>query len=375
MPEKLKNTFIFIAACFICLIGIEIALRMFGDEVLAMGNQFRFYQFDEKLGWRNAPGTDGYLARSEYRVKVDINSLGMRDREPLPKTPELRRIAAMGDSFTWGIGGEYGKRYTEVLEELLPHVDVLNYGVSGYGTTQHLVQLDRVLAEKPDYVILAFCLSNDVMEALTPFRNGYNKPFAHRTVGGVTEVTGYPLINTRAMGVQLIAADSDIRLVSLFNLIRKKLAGPVPGSDDPRFRTKFTMVGDSQLYTPDVYLTAEQRQQKAVAFEIVADLLSEMNRKITAEVGPGRFLVALVPTKMEVLPQDVPSNEDGREMGDQLISRLNERGIKYLDPRGRFSASHFWRRDGHWNADGHRLFADILAEYIRAEETTIRPLD
>jgi hypothetical protein len=355
------NALVFLGACIIALIGIEIALRIFGDDVLAMGNQFLFYQFDDELGWSNRPNTTGYFARAEYRNQIRINSLGMRDREPLPISEGLFRIAVLGDSFVWGVGADYGERFTEILEKNLERAEVLNYGVSGYGTTQEFIQLDTVLAGKPDYVILAFTLSNDVMESVSSFRTGYNKPFARRGKDRGVEITGYPLINGKAMGPALVGVGSDIRLFALFNMLRAKLNGPNPATKDPRFKTDFT-IGDLQLYTRDENLTEEQKQQKHAALDIVADLIAEMRAKVEDRLGNGRFLVAFVPTKLEIFPSKIQANE----MGDQLLARLRARGIDVLDPRELFSPEDFWRRDGHWNAQGHQLFAKVLGNYLWA---------
>lgn len=360
--KRLRDAAIFAVACMISLAGMETALRLYGDDVLAMGNQFRFYRFDEELGWSNTPNASGHFARSEYRHFIQINSAGMRDREPLPADGRVRRVAVMGDSFTWGVGADYGERFTEVLEQSLPEVDVLNYGVSGYGTTQHLVQLKTVLAERPDMVVLALCLSNDVSEALEPFRNGYNKPFARRDAAGGVEVVGYPLVNIKAMGDDLVGADSSLRLIILANLIRRKFAAPHPALSDPRFRSSLSIGGE--LYTPDELLVPKDVARKHEAFNIEAELLSRMNAMTERAIGPGRFLVAFVPTKMESIPEVAPSNERGGEMGDQLRVRLDRMGIAVLDVRDRFGAEHFWRRDGHWNVMGHRLFAASLAERL-----------
>lgn len=359
MKLPLRSALVFLGACVVALIGIEIALRMYGDDVLAMGNQFLFYQFDGKLGWSNRPNTTGHFARSEYRLDIRINSVGMRDREPLPESAGLSRIAVLGDSFVWGVGAEYGQRFTEVLETLRPNTDVLNYGVSGYGTTQELIQLDQVLAAKPDYVILAITLSNDVTEAVSSFRTGYNKPFARRGQDGRVEIAGYPLINVKAMGPKLVGADSDIRLLALFNLARGLLSETNPALSDPRFKTDFT-IGDSQLYTPDAELTADERRQKHAALDIVADLVAAMSLKVEQRLGKGRFLAAFVPTKLEIF---LPPSK-ARETGDQLLARLRSRNIDVLDPRDQFAANDFWRGDGHWNAEGHQLFAKILGAYL-----------
>jgi lysophospholipase L1-like esterase len=359
MRESVKNAIVFFGACVVSLGGMEISLRMFGGEVLAMGNQFLFYQFDKRLGWSNIPNADGYFARAEYRIHVHINSLGMRDREPRPDSEMLRRIAVLGDSFVWGVGAEYGERFTEVMERDLPQVDVLNYGVSGYGTTQELVQLETVLDRKPGYVILALCLSNDVMETVNPFRDGYNKPFAKWDKAGQIEIVGYPLINVKAMGTKLVGADSSIRLLAVLNLLWRKLTVPNPAVKNPRFRSDFS-INDSRLYARDDELTAEQRRQKYAAFDIDADVVAEMNRRVEQRLGPRHFLVAFVPTKFE-LPS---TGHQANEVGDQLLVRLRARGIEVLDPRGSFSAEDFWRGDGHWNARGHQVFAKALEKVI-----------
>lgn len=363
--ERFGNAVVVIVACVLALAGIELSLRAFGDDVLAMGNQFRFYRFDEKLGWSNAPGTSGHFARSEYRHFIQINALGMRDRDPLPDNQTARRIAVLGDSFVWGIGADYGERFTEILEQALPGVDVLNYGVSGYGTTQHLVQLESVLATHPDQVILALCLSNDITEALDSFRNGYNKPFAIRGADGEVEIAGYPLVNVKALGGTLVGEDSPLRLMAVLRLLERRLVGRHPALNAPRFRPYLSIGGE--LYTPDDLLTPQDMMRKREAFDIEIALLRRMNDMVERRIGPGRFLVALVPTKMEAMPGEVPANERSNEMGDQLRRRIEHAGIPLVDPRGDFGPRQFWRRDGHWNAEGHRLFGEILARRLASD--------
>ncbi|WP_298353302.1 SGNH/GDSL hydrolase family protein [Rhodoblastus sp.] len=371
MKSWIKNAILLVVAWAMALGGIELALRLFGDNVLALGNQFVFYRFDPKLGWSNNPNSHGYLTRSEYSIPVDINSVGMRDREPPPRVEARKRIAVLGDSFVWGVGARYGERFTEVLQRKLPQFDVLNYGVSGFGTTQELEQLDGVLDAKPDYVIVALCLSNDVTDSISPFGQGYNRPFARRGQDGKVEITGYPLVNVRAIGVKLIGADSGIRLLALVNMAREAMAGPNPALNAPRFKTDL-YVADFELYTPDDKLAPEARERKRKALDIEADLLAEINAEVTSRLGAGHFLVALVPTKWEVMPQLLPTNARSNENGDQLLARLRARGVETLDPRGKFTAEDFWRTDGHWNPEGHVVFADALAERLAAQPV-LRP--
>ncbi len=336
---------------------------MFGDDVLAMGNQFLFYRFDDRLGWSNTPGSSGNFARSEYRHHIIINSLGMRDREPPSPNLYQYRIAVMGDSFTWGVGADYGERFTEILETEIMSADVMNFGVSGYGTTQHLLQVDDILRYNPDTVILAFCLSNDITEAITPFRQGYNKPFLRRAENGGLEIYGYPLVNKKDIGVKLIGGGSDIRITHLFNMVRKKIEKKPSYMDDPRFNTDFN-IGDSKLYTPDTDLQPDDIMQKHRALDLVADAISLIEKKVSNKIGQGRFMVVFVPAKMDVQGGDSGAVEVRNEAGDQMAFRLMARGIDVVDPRSSFTIEHFWKRDGHWNAQGHALFGKVIKNHL-----------
>jgi hypothetical protein len=61
----------------------------------------------------------------------------------------------LGDSFAMGDGVERGELFADVLENLLPKTEVVNLGVSGYGTDQELLTyLRRGRQYRPDVVLL-----------------------------------------------------------------------------------------------------------------------------------------------------------------------------------------------------------------------------
>ena len=107
----------------------------------------------------------GYFSRRWYRVgDVRHNSWGYRDREFDPVKPQgVYRIAAVGDSFTFGNGIREEERYSEVLQSHLPsHFEVLNFGVPGANTPEHRVMVQRLLgAIHPDFILLQWYV-NDV---------------------------------------------------------------------------------------------------------------------------------------------------------------------------------------------------------------------
>lgn len=111
------------------------------------------------------------LGRSD--VPITTNALGLRGPEVLqPKPSNEVRLLALGDSVTfgWGLRGEdaYPAQLASLLATLRPaqHFEVINAGVSGYGTWQELLWLqDDGSALQPDIVIVQLHL-NDAADNL-----------------------------------------------------------------------------------------------------------------------------------------------------------------------------------------------------------------
>jgi hypothetical protein len=107
----------------------------------------------------------GYFSRRWYRRgEIHLNKMGFRGREfDLAKPHGVYRIAAVGDSFTFGNGIRQDERYSELLQSQLPsHFEVLNFGVAGANTPEHRALVQRLLAEvHPDFIILQWYV-NDV---------------------------------------------------------------------------------------------------------------------------------------------------------------------------------------------------------------------
>ena len=108
-------------------------------------------RFDAELGWHYRPG---YVAPNEH-----INAAGLRgDRSYLPRAPDsVLRVAAFGDSFVFGMEVGFQDSWAWQLEQRDRRLEVLNYGVGGYGTDQALL---RYRAEgttyDPEIVLIGF---------------------------------------------------------------------------------------------------------------------------------------------------------------------------------------------------------------------------
>ena len=164
----------------VVLLLAEAALRILGID---LNPHNEFYGC---CGRRSAPNSSFWYS-SEARVFVTNNSRGFRDREhAVKKPPGTLRIAVLGDSFAEALQVPLAETFWSVVERELATcpqrqgrtVEVLNFGVSGYGTTQQLQVLRHEGWQyEPDIVLLAFLPANDVQENSRELGASLGRPF------------------------------------------------------------------------------------------------------------------------------------------------------------------------------------------------------
>jgi hypothetical protein len=354
LKTALQNAAVAIVATLISLVGIEICLRAWGPDVVALGDINVFYRYDPVLGWDNLPNAHGYLTRAEYRTEVSNNSLGMRDVEVGAKQPGEYRVAFLGDSFTWGVGVSYGERFTEVASRLDPGIRTLNFGVSGFSPVQYLLQLDRVFPLKPDYVVLVFCLGNDLTDNVEYRPYDHPKPYAQLSSDGARfEILGYPL-PVSPHGPALFGAASSLRLVGVTKL-----------AIDALTKRRGDAIGPGAglyQYAPRDTLNPDARAFVASLFKINELLLDAILQRVDREIGPDRFAVALAPIQAEDLP--ATPTFDPNAVPNGVLASLRRLGIPAIDGRPALTPADFWERDGHWRPSGHRKFGKLIAQYL-----------
>ncbi|HEV3185601.1 MAG TPA: SGNH/GDSL hydrolase family protein [Xanthobacteraceae bacterium] len=353
MKAALQNAAVFLVATVIALVGIEICLRVWGPEVLALGNVYVFYEFDPVLGWNNLPNAHGRLNNPEYSIEVSNNSLGMRDVAIGDKRPGEFRVAFLGDSFTWGVGASYGERFTEVVAPGDGKIRSLNFGVSGFSPVQYLLQLDRVFALKPDYVFVAFCLGNDLTDNVDYEPYNHPKPYAKLSSDGTrVDIAGYPLPDSAEQGPALFGAASSLRLVGLIKLAMHSLSKPRGGE----------VIYALPFHAPPEQWTPAQRDAIASIYKINELLLEEMRERIDRAIGPDRFAVVLAPTKIEYAPPK--PGFDPNAVGDGVLASLRRLNIPAIDGRPALTLADFWEHDSHWRPSGHRKIGELIAAYL-----------
>lgn len=165
MFRRLPDLLLLGASLLVGLALAEGSLRLLGSSWPV------FYRPDPVLGEVPIPGAEGW-DRSENPVFVRFNEHGMRDRpRSLRKPPDTLRVALLGDSYVEAKQVDLEDTVGAVLERELAlcpslggrKVEVLNFGVAGYGTTQALLMFrERARKFAPDIVILGFFVGNDI---------------------------------------------------------------------------------------------------------------------------------------------------------------------------------------------------------------------
>ena len=161
-------------------VAAEIALRVIGYSYPI------FYQNDPDAGYAPIPNVEGWFW-VENKTYVKMNSQGFRDREhTIEKPANTVRIAILGDSFAEARQVPMEAAFWSVMERELAecgqfdgkNVEIINFGVGGYGTPSQLMTLrQRVWQYSPDIVLLAFTTYNDVADNYRPFKGADEIPY------------------------------------------------------------------------------------------------------------------------------------------------------------------------------------------------------
>jgi lysophospholipase L1-like esterase len=300
----------FAVMTIVTLGALEVALRVVDLRELREGVSERSlsYQYDAELGWMPIPGSSS-TATNARTVSVRHNSLGLRDDEfTLDANPT---IMFLGDSFVWGLDAEASERFSEVLKARIPNYKILAAGVSGFGTDQEYLLLQKLWPKvKPAVVVLVFCTDNDRDDNSSNIRyEGYQKPYFRLAADGSPVLAGQPVPKSR---LQAIKEDWWVRhfwLARLANAVYLKLRHPALRVPDPT--------------------------------EMLIDRMREF-----VEANGAKFLIGLQSTDAA------------------LIQHLAVARIPFVTFDG--AASYPGASGGHWTPEGHKRVADRLLGLLSA---------
>ncbi len=401
------------------LLLLEMLTRALGMAAPAepTGN---FWRADPQTGWSLQPGATGrwFNPPYEYDVDVAINSQGLRDveRTGYDKPEHTFRILLLGDSYVEGLRVPLEQTFGQVLEAELNasapaglRYEVVNAGVSGWGTDQQLLWLRSEGGKyQPDLVLLAFFPGNDfqnISEALEVANmRRVQKPFFQRTAAGLA-LRYHPFDPATAPqpppadGGEIAPGPAAQHLAglrvwlgqhsALHRFVATTLDEAAPGLalrlagwgliDAPQAAATAAMGPD---YVPVAYgiyqqpLSDDWNESIGLAGELVAAMGEE-----AAMLGAELAVVSL-PAPEQVYPErwqrilrSYPAMQAGQwdlEQPSRAAEQVAQQaGVPFLDllPLFRQAAASseplHLRVDGHWTPAGERLAGEATADFLR----------
>ncbi|MFM7675665.1 MAG: hypothetical protein ACKO5F_08770 [Synechococcus sp.] len=355
---------------------VELALRGAGVRHPA------FYRPDPIRGYSLRPGASGFWTR-EGRGSVTINSDGLRDVEHRrARQPGVLRVAVLGDSFsealqvnledTWwkqlerGINAQPGC----ALRRGFPGgVEIINFGVGGYGTGLELLTWrQQARRYAPELVLLAMYLGNDI-EDNTPQARPDLPVFRFAPDGSLTIDRGF-----------LQSPGSRLRFSPIGRLVDALVghSALLQLANEAKNRAAASRNGHAR---PDLIQELNGPPDPSQGWAMTAALLRTLREEVSA--SGAQLLVTSLSTPAQVYPDQalrrrlLPGGGPGLFAREQrLQALLDPLGVTYLplapdlqqraDRQG-LSLHGFPGQQpglGHWNQQGHRLAAELLAERL-----------
>ena len=322
--------------------------------------------------FRLKPNVQAKAPVEHYTTTVRTNSHGMHWRQvSKERTDRRRRIAFVGDSFTFGCWADrvenslMGAFEKNVSPE---RWEILNFGVGGYGMADIELQLQEdVLEFSPRYVVMVLFTGND-------FRDTYLGIENNIIVDG-TALQNHELLNSkvppryRQPDLSMPTASREpaeirraLRRLALFRFL-------APHLDMEHLAVDFTVSQNFQKYTfwsqypyPEV-----ARQAKDVSIETIERIDAYLLERDV------QLAIVAIPTKHQVYAREVSGSTfdiSYPQIFVQLVAREN--GIPYLDLLPVFrehvlrtNERIYLRRDPHLNTEGHGLAGWHISEWFR----------
>lgn len=317
---------------------------------------------------------------------IQANKNGLRAREHTKeKPPKTFRIAVMGDSFSealqvpiektfwWKMRKQLNKKCTALSDRR--KVEVINFGVQGYGTAQQPMTLrHKVWKYSSDLVILAFFPGNDLINNSKKFYFYKRRPYFVYKNGELVpdmswlkispkehEYVRFSLVDN--LPTWLVNNSRILRLVRQVDLDNKKRL--LDATEKERSSKNFQEPIDSVWKE---------------AWQVTEGLITLMNQEVKAKKAD--FMVLIVSTGLQVHPDPIARQSYMKQFGIKDLYYPNQRikslgdslNITTLDtvPRLREYAEknkscvHGFPNalvcEGHWNSQGHEQVGQLIAQ-------------
>ena len=314
---------------------------------------------DADLGWLHRPGPQN-------------NAAGMRDdREYDPQAGAgILRIAAFGDSFTYGADVALGENWAKRISALNPEIEVLNYGIGAYGLDQAYLRYLKVGTDYHPHVVFIGFMTENIARDVNVYRGFYTSYYPDwfytkprfRIERGELALIPNPLRSVEDYRRLRDAEETVLREVggNDYHYVGNYRAGPLDFSPTVRLvkmvAARIQKKRQSPIFTPD-----GRYDQRSEAYAITVGIFDAFYRKVL-ESGALPIIVVLPD-----LNDQHRSREGKPRRYAALLENFNAKGYRYIDAmqalepvQQRYAISDLSVKWGHYSKLGN----DIVARHI-----------
>ncbi len=380
--KRFKNLTLMVISVLIVLFVCEVIMRIFygipPTEITHFSlSKSKYYQRDDELGWVPRKNIRGVLnKKGSFSTTFQTNSRGLRDKEyKLNKPDGVKRIVVLGDSFTWGFGVNDDIIYTERLESILPNTEVINLGVTAYNLRKEINYLRyEGIKYHPDIVIVGFCL-NDIWGA----KKKKKERLDSNANVGIEMISKQSKTKNGFFTLRMYFKKYIIQKSALCTFIRDRT-----NTNKSLVKTlaymgiKQSLTGFTELDSNLIPALREYPNSLVESWEATKSELLQLKR-LTADLGI-RLIIAVVPSVQSIQDKTFKhtiafsvfeTKDFDLDKPYRLLKEFAaDENIEAVIPISDFRQMHkegrmlYLKRDMHFNAAGHELFASAIADYL-----------
>lgn len=394
MPQRLKLFSIALFAGVISLILAEVLLR-----IIQPLNLVNVYRWDSVLGHTRIANTSGTYRTSEFSTLLSFNNFGFRGKDYQKQKSESKiRIGVFGDSYVEASQVEDDDSMTRIIERELNNYEigcqcyeVLNFGVSGYGTTQEMLLIERTIDDFDlDVVVLMMLPANDIKNNSIILEQGINdfakgiRPYLIKNSNGQFSISK-PSESSKDSTEQSQLFYSLRRHSALITLLFKALTKSEWLSaqmvrlgvlSKGHLQALHGIPTDYQVYNQ--LLTTEWAEAWENTFEslkMIKATCSKSNIPLYVGIIPNREQI-FTDIWFNILKQYPEMNSVESWSLDYPNKILKEffidNGISYIDlidaflelTKGEKASDYYFPIDGHFTAHGHKVAGKSIAGFV-----------
>lgn len=265
-------------------------------------------QYDKDLFYTLKPNTEGSFENREFKTSFSVNSLGVRDDEKSLKAPQ---VVVLGDSHGMGWGVESNETFAGLMKGFSGK-KILNTSISSYGTARQFEMLKRVDTSNLETIVIQYC-SNDFEENVAYIENGMQ----------------------------------------------------LKTSDQERYYGQVAFHQSNESYYPfkhTIQLLSIYKEH--IAWSVDANLLDDKHYRIEPTEAFLDILNHHIDSSINVIVINMETNHSPSDFVNVTEVKNKAKNIRTVDFSRTLKHKHFYRLDGHLNADGHRIVAEKLIRYL-----------